>query len=95
MDEAGKLNWHSLRYGQDTSVPLGGGKQPLQSSDLCAVLTVHCEPGQLSSVIAAMTMNTAQSAYSQINIDDLLAISRNFKGQPGMCQSPHFTPDVC
>lgn len=29
MDEAGKLNWHSLRYSQDTSVPLGGGKQPL------------------------------------------------------------------
>lgn len=46
-------------------------------------------------MIAAMTMNTAQSAYSQINIDDLLAISRNFKGQPGMCQSPHFTTDVC
>jgi len=63
MDEAGKLDWHSLRYSQDTSVPLSGG--------------------QLSSVIAAMTMNTAQSAYAQINIDDLLAISRNFKGQPG------------
>ncbi|KAH7026556.1 RNA polymerase II mediator complex subunit Sin4 [Microdochium trichocladiopsis] len=63
INEAGKLHWHSLRYGQDTSSPLTAG--------------------QLSSVVAAMTMATAQSAYAQINIDDLLSIARHFKQQDG------------
>lgn len=75
MSEDGKIKWHTATYTLAEPAAISEG---LSSISVSCFLITNSLSGQLSAVLGGITVATANAVSSGNNLDDILAVARNF-----------------